>query len=309
MATRAKAPAMPDIKEPPAEEPAEEPELPVPTPEEDAEAAAAFWEDEKAKRPVIVKLARIMSGIGEIRPMGRNAHFGYGFIKDTQVSGVTRPRMAKERLMMVPEILEENWVETKTAKGATSWVTKLKVRFTIIDGDSGDEVTGIGFGYGDDAGDKGANKAFTAAQKYFLLKLFQIGGEDDLEDDTRADARAAERMAGGSAVETGVVVQGANITGVARGGVSEKVTNAQIKQIGALYADLELTPDAFVKRFDDYLGIPLSVDEGADTTAQLNKALKALSGDEAGLFISRLVEEKDKGASGPADVPSGEYGD
>lgn len=265
----------------------------APTPEQHAEAAAAMWEDEKAVRPVIVKLARIMSGIGEIEPKGRNQHFGYGFIKDTQVSGVTRARMAKERLMMIPEVLQESWVETKTAKGATSWVTKLKVQFTIIDGDSGDTVTGVGFGYGDDSGDKGANKAFTAAQKYFLLKLFQIGGEDDLEDDTRADARAADRQAGGNAAETGVQVDGANITGVARGGMQEKISKAQKAQIFALYKDLDLTPEGFAKAIDAYLGDNLTLPDEGDVTLALNAYLNAMSADDAGKLITSLVEEKD----------------
>ncbi|HET9614398.1 MAG TPA: ERF family protein, partial [Candidatus Limnocylindrales bacterium] len=145
------------------------------TPEE---AARRIFDSDLTKRPVIAKLARIMADLPELKPEGRNEHFKYSFIKDTQISGAVRPRMAREHLMVIPEVLEESWVETKTRNGGTSWVTKLKVQFTIIDADSGDYVIGVGFGYGDDSGDKGANKAFTAAMKYFLIKLFQIGGED-----------------------------------------------------------------------------------------------------------------------------------
>lgn len=284
----------------PAEEPTPEPE-PEPTPD-----PAAVFADDVVVRPVIVKLARIMAGIGEIKPEGRNAHFGYNFIKDTQVSGVTRARMAKEHLVMVPEVLEESWFETKTAKGGTSWVTKLKVRFTIIDGDSGDMVSGVVIGYGDDTGDKGANKALTAAQKYFLLKLFQVGGEDDLEQDAQADLRAADRQAG-SAADKGVVVTGAKIEGVARGGRSDTITQTQMRQIFALYKDLDLTPEAFVTRIDAYLNDNLQLPDDGDVTAALNGYLRSLSADDAGKLISALVDEKDTLATklAEADGPRG----
>src|SRR6188472_4539222 len=84
-------------------------------PIEEAEAAAALAQsvlgDELAKRPVIVKLARIMASIPELKPEGRNQHFNYDFIKDTQVSGAIRPRMAAERLMVIPNVIKEEWFE------------------------------------------------------------------------------------------------------------------------------------------------------------------------------------------------------
>ncbi|HEX5016545.1 MAG TPA: ERF family protein [Actinomycetes bacterium] len=250
--------------------------------------------DETAKRPVIIKLAQIMAELPTLEPAGENRHFGYKYITDKQVNGVIRPRMAALRLMVVPDVVEESWVETKTAKGGTSWVTKLKIRFTVIDGDSGDSITGVGFGYGDDTGDKGANKAFTAAMKYWLIKLFQIGGEDDLESDNRADLRAADREAG-SAADRGVRVEGREITGVRRGGKSEAITRAQMAQIGSLIKDLELTPETFVDRFlNKYLPAKLVLPEDGDVQDVIKGALAKMSGDDAGALISDLVDAKDQ---------------
>lgn len=291
--TRAKAPALPEIKDPPTEEP----EIQVgneTTTETAIEAAQRVFGDDLVQRPVIVKLARIMSELPTLQPEGRNQHFGYNYIKDIQINSVVRPRMARERLMVIPEVLEESLMETKTAKGGTSFLTKLKIRFTVIDGDSGDSVSGIGIGYGDDSGDKGANKAFTAAMKYWFLKLFQIGGEDDLEADTRADSRAADRESG---APTSVKIEGAQIKGVARGGQSVKITQTQMKQIFALYKDLELTPEGFVSRIDAYLNDSLVIPEEGDVTGALNAYLKQLDADDAGKLITALIEEKDQGAS------------
>jgi hypothetical protein len=263
-------------------------------PEQVAEAIHQVFDEEAVQRPVIAALARIMAQLPVLQPEGRNAHFGYGFIKDTQVSGALRPRMAKEGLMVIPNVLEESWVETKTGKGGISYVTKLKVEFTVIHAASGDSIWGVGFGYGDDSGDKGANKAMTAAMKYWLLKLFQIGGED-LEDDQRADLRAANREAG-STSDVGVKIEDANIEGIQRGGRSDKMTMTQKKQIFALYKDLELTAEGFADRIDTVLGDKLVLPEGADeveTNKVMNAYINGLNAEDAGQLISGLVDEKD----------------
>jgi len=271
-------------------------------------------------RPVIAALARIMADMPELKAGtahggGRNAHFGYDFIKDTQVSGAIRGRLAREGVMIIPDVVEESWVETKTKSGATSWVTKLKIRFTAIHAESGDEVSGHGFGYGDDAGDKGANKAFTAALKYWLMKLLMGGGEDT-ENDDNADKRASER-AGSTPAVTEVKVESAKIEGVARGGMSDKMTMTQKKQIFALYKDLDLTPEGFSSRIDTILGDNLVIPEDGDATAALNAYVNALGADDAGKLITGLIDEKDTKAADAneeaaaldeADEPTAGYG-
>lgn len=270
--------------------------------------AQRIFADDMSKRPVVVKLARIMEAMPELKPEGRNAHFGYGFIKDTQVSGALRKRLAHERIMIVPDVVDESWVETATARGGTSWVTKMKIKFTAIDGDSGDEISGHGYGYGDDTGDKGANKAFTAALKYWLLKLFMIGGED-LEDDNRADERAALRQAGG--VPQPVTVQGAQIEGIARGGRSDKITATQVRQIGALVKEMEMSPELFAEYIEKASGKKVSLPDNDDPGPALKNATGALSADDAGKLISLLVERKDSENEEdgiPEDDGGGGYG-
>lgn len=304
MTTRTTKPKTPTEDEAARAQPVEEPTA-------DQLAAAATLEDEAAKRPVIVKLARIMASLPTLLPEGKNQHFNYKFIKDTQISGAIRPRMAAERLMVIPNVLAEEWVELVTSKGGKSHLTKLTVEFTVIDGDSGDQISGVGIGYGDDAGDKGANKAITAAMKYWLIKLFQIGGEDDLESDERADLRAASREAGGDlSAATPVRVEGAQVENVQRGGRQDGISKAQMNQLLALYRDLGLTPESFAERFDTYLGIPLTLDPETDTTVQLNQAVRALTGEDAGQLISKLVEEKDAATEDQREGDSGMgYGD
>ena len=278
-------------------------------PVEEAEAAEAVanmvLSDDLAKRPVIVKLARIMASLPTLDPTGVNKFHNYKYITDKQVNGVIRPRMAKERLMVIPDVVEESWVETPTAKGGTSWTTKLKINFTVIDGDSGDTISGHGFGYGDDTGDKGANKALTAAMKYWLIKLFQIGGEDDLEADDRADERAAQRQSGAGPQVPTVIGDAKDIGNVERGGHQDKISSAQMRQIGALTRDLELTPEGLAERFDRYLGFAIELEPDVEVSDQVKKALMALSGDDAGVLLSKLVDEKDDAAGEGEGAPYG----
>jgi hypothetical protein len=260
-----------------------------------------------AKSKLIAKLANIMASMPTLKPEGRNTFHNYAFIKDTQVSGAVRPRMAKAGLVLIPDVIEESWVETKTAKGGTSWVTKLKVKFTIIDAESGESISGHGIGYGDDSGDKGANKAFTAAEKYWLMKTFQIGGED-LEDDEQTDKRSAERQAGqlmqaDNGQRPNIV--GTNVTGVQVGGRQDGASKAQVQAIGASIKALNLTAAETVAAIQAALDDVLELVEDDKTNSDTIKAyLAALSGDDAGKLLTALQDMKDQ----RDEEPGGGYG-
>ncbi len=268
-------------------------------------AVQQVFGDDIVKRPVILKLARIMASLPELKPEGFNDFHKYRFVKDTQVSGAIRPRMARENLMVIPEVLEESWVQTETKRGGVSWVTKLKVRFTVIDADSGDSVSGVGFGYGDDSGDKGANKALTAAMKYWLIKLFQIGGEDDLESDQKTDERSAERGTGSPVnVPTQVTVTGGTVEGVARGGQQSGISRAQLNALFKLYQDLNLTPQMLCEVVAEELDIPTPDLDTGDAPTLLNQMIKTFSADQAGKMITALTRMKDE----PDEDAGGGYG-
>ncbi len=259
----------------------------------------------EVKRPVIAKLAKIAANLPTIAPQGRNSHFGYGFIKDIQISGALRPRMSAEGLFLTADVVEESQVEIPTKSGR-SYLTKLKVLFTITDAESGDEISGHGFGYGDDAGDKGANKAFTAAEKYWLMKIFQIGGED-LEDDDRADKRASERESGQTLQQTAPVVSSSNQgEGVEKGGRQGKISKAQQSAIGSLYTQLRENKGWTAEKVIDLVGQvldPIELAEDANAPEVLNNYIKQLSGDDAGTLITALADAKDK----DEEDPSGGY--
>src|SRR5690606_17973389 len=62
-------------------------------------------------------------------------------------------------------------------------ITTVTLKHTIIDAESGESMEVKSAGQGADNQDKGVFKAITGANKYFLLKMFLLSGDDDPEND------------------------------------------------------------------------------------------------------------------------------
>jgi hypothetical protein len=134
--------------------------------------------------PLVIKLAAIMSEVGRIEKRGRNEFHKYDYAMEADIVEALRAKLAERNVMILPECIATQRNEN---------LTTAAMRFTVIDGDSGSEVTLNWTGTGEDKGDKGLYKAFTGALKYFLLKLFLLPTGDDPEADESSDkSRAAK---------------------------------------------------------------------------------------------------------------------
>ena len=215
-----------------------------------AAAAEEIFKDDKidtawTEGGLVTRIARIIASLPDVKPAGENKFFGYRFISDKQVMGLLRPRLSRSKIIIVSQNVDEmGMVPLTTAKGGSSLMTKLHVVWRVMDGIDGESFTGESVGYGDDSGDKGANKAYTAAYKNFLIKLFEIGGDTDIEEDEETDKRAAARESGSSAPKVAQVVIAASEPegDVARGGRQSSSTEAQIALASRYSKDLSLTP-------------------------------------------------------------------
>src|SRR5699024_1473369 len=74
-------------------------------------------------------------------------------------------------------------------RGNKEYIATVKMKFTFIDGETGEEISIHSIGEGQDAGDKAVYKAITGATKYALMKVFMIPTGDDPEQDYEADER------------------------------------------------------------------------------------------------------------------------
>jgi len=258
------------------------------------EAAEAIFADDKvdtnwADGGLYVRISRIIESLPDLKPGGENKFFNYRFITDKQVLGVLRPRLSRARIIIVPETVEEidNQILT-TAKGGTSYMSRIRVTWRVVDGIGCESFTGQSLGYGDDSGDKGANKAFTAALKNFLLKLFEIGGDtDDLEADEEADKRAKTRESGSRRVETAAIGD-ATVEGVERGGKAKGATEAQVARVGQYIRDLTMDAEAFAAFLKRKFNLDLAL--GNDPWVAVKNILEGMTGTQIGKVIAALDE-------------------
>jgi len=298
-ATKTRVNPLPDTPPPP-----ENPPRPEMTPEEgravfeeakrifEPESVDGIYTDAKGEPLSLVsRIAKITASLPEVKPEGENQHFKYKFVTDKQVLGLIRPKLAKQHIIIVPDtVTEQEPINQETQRGGRSMLTRLHVVFRVIDGLSGDTFTGEAVGYGDDSGDKGANKAYTAALKNFLIKLFMLGGADrDIEDDPETDKRASARERAVAPVQA-VEVKETIVESVARGGRSSTATLAQVQAVSRLVASLGLTPQRLAGAIEIILGKP---DLEFRNFGDAKLFLEALSGEEIGQVIESLSNDEE----------------
>lgn len=142
------------------------------------------------RMPVIVKLAQIMGEMDRIAKNGYNKFHNYSYVQEADIVEAIRTKLAERSVMLIPSVTRvERTPLLRTdsnGKPKESLITTMYLRFTFVDGESGDSYSADWTGDGEDGGDKGMYKALTGAEKYFLLKTFMISTGDDPEHDSRS---------------------------------------------------------------------------------------------------------------------------
>jgi hypothetical protein len=150
-----------------------------------------------AGNPLARKIARIIGQVGKITKNGHNAFHGYSYANESDLLDAVRQHVADANIAIIPSVLPETYVVTPgQGRNHDEIVTSCLVQFTVIDGDSGVREVGCYPGAGSDKLDKGAYKAMTGAEKYFLQKLFLIPTGDDPEKANDADGNGNVRPVG-----------------------------------------------------------------------------------------------------------------
>lgn len=142
-------------------------------------------------RCLVKKIAEVMKLVGGVPKRGFNKHFGYSFQTEPDILDAVRDELAKRHVILVPSVESFEIRDVKTKNGEDR-LTSVLMRFTAMDGESGESFTFGMLGQGQDPGDKGAYKAETGAEKYAVKKLLMLG---DHEADPEADARTDESHA------------------------------------------------------------------------------------------------------------------
>lgn len=125
----------------------------------------------------------IMQEVPAIGKTEKNQQQGFMFRGIDSVMNTLQPLLAKHKVFVVPQTIEQTREERKTNKGNTLLYSILKIKFTFY-AEDGSFVEAITVGEGMDSGDKASNKAMAIAMKYAMFQVFCIPTGDDPDAET-----------------------------------------------------------------------------------------------------------------------------
>jgi hypothetical protein len=146
-----------------------------------------------AKNSVHKKLANILSEELNVSKSGWNNFHKYKYVTEADVVEAVRKVFNKHGLIYTFDMLDVQQINPELCRS--------KIKFSLVDADTGDTVDSVVYGDGQDKGDKGTYKSITGAQKYFLLKTLLISTGDDPEADEGGMAPSKQDTASPQVVE------------------------------------------------------------------------------------------------------------
>lgn len=107
----------------------------------------------------------------------------YQYVGSSQTLSSVMEKMNELGILLKQEIISQRVTQFHTAKGALQFMTDADMRFTWINADDPtDREEALWQGQGVDNGEKGIGKLATYAEKYFILKSFNIATDKDDPD-------------------------------------------------------------------------------------------------------------------------------
>jgi hypothetical protein len=137
-------------------------------------------------------ILKVMSGVSFVQKAGKNEFHNYKYATEGDALAALRPHLIANELIILSDVIEHT---SPDEFGNTT----VKVQYRIIHS-SGEELVCHFVGCGNDRsskgaiGDKGIYKALTGANKYFLLKTFQLETGDDPEQDDNSGDKGADYL-------------------------------------------------------------------------------------------------------------------
>lgn len=142
-------------------------------------------------------ISGVIADIGAVGKDGVNVQQKYKFRSIDDVYNALNPALAKNKVFIVPEILEERREVKQMKSGAECTFVICKIKYTFY-AEDGSFIEAIVIGEGMDYGDKATNKAMAIGYKYVCFQVFCIPTEDMMNDPDKESPELAEGKAQGS---------------------------------------------------------------------------------------------------------------
>lgn len=159
---------------------------------------------EQGKGKIYASISGVIEDIGYVGKDKINKDQGFKYRSIDDVFNALHPALAKNRVFIVPTILDRTCdvvYKTKTGKDMVKVVCKIRFDFFAEDGSS---VSAIIVGEGMDMGDKATNKAMAIAYKYACFQVFCIPTEDLMTDPDSASPGLGKEDEQSISKETGI---------------------------------------------------------------------------------------------------------
>ncbi|MCD7034338.1 ERF family protein [Metabacillus sp. GX 13764] len=135
----------------------------------------------EAKLNLFQKLVEVRKSVPYLKKESQGHQYQY--TGSSQVLASVRAKMDELGVMLLPKVIAHNLIEGKTDKGKKEYMTELEIEFTWINADNPSETfVSTWYGQGVDNAEKGVGKALTYAEKYYMLKTFNIATDKDDPD-------------------------------------------------------------------------------------------------------------------------------
>jgi hypothetical protein len=148
------------------------------------------------------RLVAIMAEAGTIKKLGFNEFDKYSYVKESDIAEKMQALFVKHGVFVTNSVIEHSSTQVTSSTGKPSILSSVVSLYTFINADNPSErheVRAVGDGM--DRGDKAIYKALTGAHKYFLIRNFNLGSEEDAEKESpekeSAPARAVAPQARG----------------------------------------------------------------------------------------------------------------
>ena len=138
---------------------------------------------EITKPKIYGAIANVIADVGAVGKDKVNKQQGFKFRSIDDVYNALHPALAKNKVFIVPDILERDVEQVSVGKNGTimQYVT-CQIRFTFF-AEDGSFVESTLIGEAMDSGDKATNKAMAIAYKYACFQVFCIPTEEMLDPD------------------------------------------------------------------------------------------------------------------------------
>lgn len=134
--------------------------------------------------PKLLHIQRKINGLGK-----NDKTHNYQYVTGSKVLDAIKPLMNEYGLLLKQEVvsIENDRQDYQTRNGSKSEIlSKVMMRFTWIDVDSGERDENSFGANGQNDWEKGLGSALTYAERYFLLKYFHIATDkDDIDNKDR----------------------------------------------------------------------------------------------------------------------------